>query len=112
MSCKNPDCKTVGRTDRVIRGGWCTANACKRVRAATCQQGYTQPALDVVAVALGLEPGLACDDLAAEARAIHCMAAGMNSIMDILRLEHGCSVDEVVDGVRLLVKKRKRNSVG
>ena len=112
MSCKNPNCKTTSKLDRIIKGGWCTSNACKIVRSALVQDHATRKTIDLVATALDVEMGSPLSEVVERAKAAHAAMMGLAAIATALGMEpDDCSVDDIKTAVRSLVKKRKRKAV-
>jgi hypothetical protein len=112
MSCKNPNCKTTSNPKRIIKGGWCTANACKLVRSALVQNNATRKTIDLFASALDVELGSPLADVVEQAKAAHTAVVGLAAVATALGMEPDeCSVDDIKAAVRSLVKKRKRKAV-
>jgi hypothetical protein len=98
--CKNPDCKTNG-PGQILKGGWCTSNACKQRRASDRQDNATQTTIDFIANTIDVPSGCTRDQVAATTKMMHQTLA---SIARLLK-EPECSIDDVKQAMGVWVNK-------
>ena len=112
MRCRNPVCTTVfdtdGKPSRPIKSGWCSASACKKVRAASCRDMTTRATLDAVAVALGLVSGQTHDTIVYGVRDAMVAVVTLNVVAETLGMPPGHTNEELRAELRRVLKKRKR----